>query len=106
MNGINALNPEQQNAQRVLRVMNSLWQMLRSHGSYYLRDGLPQHFAELSHWAWRGDADGQLTAAIEASAQSIQLSPNTAPSIRRLPEYHRYSGLVMVRDLCRRYSMD
>jgi hypothetical protein len=106
MSGINALSAEQLNARRVLLVMNSLGRMLRNHGSYHLREGLPQHFAELSHWAWRGDADGALSAEIDASARSIQLAPSTAPSIRRLPEYHRYTGLVMVRDLCRTYTAD
>lgn len=106
MNGINALTEEQQQARRVMLVMNSLGRVLRDHASYRLREGLPQHFAELSHWAWRGDADGALTAEIDHSLNAFSSAPASDIPTRQHPEYHRYAGLVMVRDMCQRYSMD
>jgi len=73
MKGVNALTEEQQKARAALFVMNNLGKAVRQLPAAQ-QDGCRQHFAELSHWAYVGDAEGALSQEIKrAGAQTRRL---------------------------------
>jgi hypothetical protein len=101
MNGVNALTEDQQRARVAFCIMGQLVKQTRESPSYHIQEGLPKLFHEMSEWAWRGDATGELTQAMQQALCSMpDVSSGTART-RKLPEYHRYVGLQMVRALWR-----